>query len=483
MSPILPRLFAAAWCGFAIAAAPAVLRADIDRTHAPAPLPEPKASFPDYKQVILPNGLKIFVVENHREPTVTFRLLIKAGDAFDGSRPGLADTTASLLNRGTAKRTALQFAEETDFIGASVEASSGTDSTEVSASGLTKDTAKLLDLFTDAALHPAFPPAELAKHQRQAISALVEAKQQPATLASKLRGKLLYGSSHPYGAYPTEESLAGLNRDALVKFHDQYFSPDNATLAIVGDVRPEEVVPLVEKAFADWKVAATDTAGQPTFPQLPPVPKGVTVHLVDRPGSVQSNVLVCARGVARDNHDLPELGVLNSTLGGSSSGRLFTNLREKHGYTYGSYSNFSSNRVAGIFSVSAEVRNVVTVPAIDEIFNELRRIRTEPVPDPELGMQREFLAGSYLLSLESSMRTAERVQDIDLYKLPVDYYKTYASRVEAVTPDKIHALADARLDPDTMTVVVVGEAKEIKAGLEKFGPVTVYDTDLKVKTP
>ncbi len=480
MTRFLP---AAAALTLLIAAPAATLRADIDRTQPPAPLPEPKASFPDYKQVILPNGLKIFVVENHREPTVTFRLLIKAGDAFDGSRPGLADTTAALLNRGTAKRSAAQFAEETDFLGASVEAGSGADYTEVSADGLTKDLPKLLDLFADAALHPAFPEAEVAKQKRQALSALVEGKQQPATLASKLRGKLLYGGDHPYGAFPTEESLGGLRRADLVKFHDEYFSPDNATLAIVGDIRADEVVPLVEKAFADWKVAASDTTGQSKFPDLPPPPKGVTVHLVDRPGSVQSNILVCGRGVERNNHDVPELGVLNSILGGGFSGRLFQNLRERHGYTYGSSSSFASNRVAGIFSASAEVRNVVTVPAIEEIFNEIRRIDEQPVPDPELGMQREYLAGNYLLSLESPMRTAERVQDIDLYKLPVDYFKNYASRVEAVTPENVKMLADKYLDPNTLTVVVVGEAKDIRASLEKIGPVTVYDTDLKVKTP
>ena len=367
MITVRPRFFLAAALAF-FAPAPLALRADIDRTHAPAPLPEPKASFPDYKQVILPNGLKIFVVENHREPTITFRLLIKAGDAFDGSRPGLADTTASLLNRGTAKRTAAQFAEETDFLGASVEAGSGPDSTEVSASGLIKDLPKLLDLFTDAALHPAFPDDELAKQKRQAISALAEGKQQPATIASKLRGKLLYGSDHPYGAFPTEESLGGLQRADLVKFHDEYFSPDNATLAVVGDIRADEVVPLVEKAFAEWRVASADTSRQPTFPDLPKLPAKITVHLVDRPGSVQSNILVCARGVERNNHDVPELGVLNSTLGGGFSGRLFQNLRERHGYTYGSSSAFSSNRVAGIFSASAEVRNAVTVPAIEEVF-------------------------------------------------------------------------------------------------------------------
>ncbi len=464
-----------------LGAAPA-LRADIDRTQPPKPGPEPKASFPDFKQDVLPNGLKIFTVEDHREPTVNFRLLIKAGDAYDQGRSGLADTTAALLNRGTKKRTAAQFAEETDFIGASVEAGSGPDAITVSAEGLTKDLPKILDLFADAALHPVFPADELVKQQRQAISALEEGKQRSATLAAKLRGKLLYGPDHPYGAFPTEESLGGLDRASLERFHEQFFTPDNATLAIVGDIKAADVVPMVERAFAEWKATASDTARQPTFPDLPKPPEKLTIHLVDRPGSVQSNILVCGRGIPRNNPDVPELGVLNSILGGGFSGRLFQNLRERHGYTYGSSSGFSYNRVAGIFSATAEVRNAVTVPSIEEIFNEVKRIDTDPVPDPELTMQRDYLAGNYLLSLESPATTAARVQEIDLYKLPVDYFKTYVSRVTAVNAERIKALADKYVNPAGLTVVVVGEAKEIKPALEKLGPVIVYDTDLKAVT-
>ena len=275
-----------------------VSRADVDRTQPPKPGPQPKASFPDFKQDVLPNGLKIFTVEDHREPTVNFRLLIKAGDAYDQGQPGLADTTASLLNRGTTKRTAEQFAQETDFIGATVEAGSGQDAITLSAEGLTKDLPKILDLFVDAALHPVFPADELAKQQRQAISALVESKQRPATLASKLRGKLLYGPDHPYGAFPTEESLSGLKREDLEKFHAAFFTPDNATLAIVGDIKAADVLPMVEKAFAEWKAGAIDTARLPTFPDLPKPPEKLTIHLVDRPGSVQSDIVVCGRGRA-----------------------------------------------------------------------------------------------------------------------------------------------------------------------------------------
>ena len=203
---------------------------------------------------------------------------------------------------------------------------------------------------------------------------------------------------------------------------------------------------------------------------------------MDRPGSVQSNILVCGDGVPRNNPNVPELGVLNSILGGGFSGRLFQNLRERHGYTYGSSSGFSMNRVTGIFSASAEVRNTVTVPAIEEIMNEIRRIDAEPVPDPELDMQRQYLAGNYLLSLENPGVLAARVQEIDLYKLPVDYFKTYAGRVTKVSADQIKELAGKYIHPDGLTVIVVGEAKEVAPALEKLGPVTVYDTDLKVKT-
>lgn len=456
--------------------------ADLDRTHPPKPGPAPKAPFPDFKEDTLPNGLKIFAVEDHRQPTVTLRLLVKGGDSVDGRQPGLADTVAALLNRGTEKRSAEEFAKETDFLGASVEAGSGADALTVNAEGLMKDLPKVLDLFADAALHPAFPDDELAKEQRQAISALEQSKQVPASLASKLRGKLLYGSEHPYGSYATEESLGSMKHADLVRYHAQNFSPDNATLAVVGDFKTAEVLPLVEKAFAGWAVAKSDTARTPVFPDTPKLPDTLTINLVNRPGSVQSNILVCGKGVPRNNPDVPEMGVLNSILGGGFSGRLFQNLREKHGYTYGSSSGFSMNRQTGIFSASAEVRNAVTAPAIEEIFNEIRRIDAEPVPDPELEMQRQYLAGNYLLSLENPGVTAARVQEIDLYKLPVDYFKTYASRVAKVSVDKIKELAGKYVHPDGLTVIVVGEAKEIKPALEKLGPVTVYDTDLKVVT-
>ena len=193
---------------------------------------------------------------------------------------------------------------------------------------------------------------------------------------------------------------------------------------------------------------------------------------------MQSTVVVTSPGVARNNPDFSELGVVNSTLGGGFSGRLFQNLREKNAYTYGAGSRFAAQQLGGLFSASSDVRNAVTEPAIVEILNELKRIREQPIDEKELAMQRDYLAGNYLLSLESPGTTAARVQEIEFFGLPADYYKGYARRVAAVTPEKAKELAQKYLRDDKLTIVVVGEAKEIQPMLEKLGPVTVYNTNL-----
>ena len=457
-----------------------VLRAEepaVDRTHPPAAGPEPAVAFPDTRERTLPNGLKIFVVESRRQPTVTFRLLLKRGAIADGDKPGVASATADLLNEGTATRDADRFAEEADGLGAEVEASAGNDSLSVTASGLTKFLPQVLDLFADAALRPTFPEERLKKHQRRSLSRLAQERQQPGSLAGKLRGKLLYGDKHPYGAYETEASVKALRREDLVAFHQVNFLPNHATLAVVGDVNTDAVVAQIAKAFGDWKPGDLPAL---ELPALPPGPTKLTVHLVDRPASVQSAVLVCAPGVRRADPDVPELGVVNGVLGGGENGRLFLNLRERRGYTYGSGSSFGSAREAGLFSASAEVRNDVTEPAVREMLAEIGRIRDEPIPEPELARQRSSMAGNYLLSLESPATVASRVQEMELYGLPGDYYRTYARRIGGVTVERAQALAKAHVPaPDRVTVVVVGEAKDIRPALEKLGPVVGYDQDLR----
>ena len=447
--------------------------ADIDRTQKPEPTPAPTSAFPDYKTVTLPNGLRVFIIEDDRKPTVTFRLIIRSGSLFD-AKTGTADFTAELLNRGTATRDAAAFALATDSIGVAIESDASTDAISVSAAGLTKYTPQILDLFSDAVFHPAFPAEQFAKLQRQTLSSLEEEKQQPAKLAAKLTGKVLYGA-HPYGAYLTPAAVQALTRDDLLAFHREHFCPNNATLAIVGDVKAADILAEVTRVFGGW------AKGGPRMMKMaaPPAMHGLSIHLLDRPGSVQSNIVIVQPGPPRANPDTPELNVLNATLGGGFSGRLFQNLREKHGWTYGAYSAFDMRKFGGGFSASAETRNEVTAPAIVETLKEISRLADEPVPEPELALQRQYNIGNYLLSLENTARTAQRVQDIDLYGLPADFYKTYATRMAAVTPEKMQELAKKYLSTTDLAIIVVGEAKDVQPALEKIGKVTVYDQDLQ----
>ena len=477
-----PRLFHPTLCALATLASafaplsPALAAPEPDRSVKPEPGPAPAISFPDFQEVTLPNGLRIFAIQDDRRPSVTFRLVLKSGSVFDGEKTGTASFTATLLNRGTTRRDAAAFARETDFLGSRIEAMAGPDSISLTASALNKYTAQLLDLMGDAVQNPVFAEEQLGKIRKQSLSALEAQKQEPAKLSAKLVGKLVYGG-HPYGNFSTPESVRAITRDDLVRFHSTHFRPNNATLAVVGDVSLKEILPLIEKTFGSWQKGEIPPAPKAPFPTI----QGRSVHLIDRPGSVQSNIVVCKSGPARNTPDLPEVLVLNATLGGGFSGRLFSNLREKHGWTYGAYSAFDLRLQGGDFEASAETRNEVTAPAITEILKEISRIRDEAVPEDELRLQREYNVGNYLLSLENSNRTAQRVQDMDLYGLPSDFYRNYARRMSSVSPELLQKTARTHLDSDNALIVVVGEAKDIKASLESLGPVTVYGTDLKAQ--
>ena len=471
-SPRLPLMKLPLFILLAGLAVPAF--AEIDRTKKPEPDPAPAASFPEYKTVTLPNGLKVFVIEDDRKPTLTLRLILRSGSIFDGTKTGTAKFVANMLNRGTENRDAATLAYETDSIGMSLEAAAGPDAISVGASGLTKYTHKILELFSDAIFHANFPADQFAKLQRKALSGLEQEKQQPAILADKLTAKILYGQ-HPYGDHLTPESVMAIQREDLVAFHKAHFIPNDATLAIVGDVKASEILPKIEKIFGPWQKGEVFA---PTLPAIPSV-HGITIHLVDRPGSVQSNIVIAQPGPARDNPDTPELNVVNATIGGGFSGRLFQNLREKHGWTYGAYSAFDLRKYGGTFEANAETRNEVTAPAVEETIKEIARLRDEVAPEAEISLQRQYNVGNYLLSLENSARTAQRVQDIDLYNLPADFYKTYARRMSATTPDQVAALAKKYISATDLDIIVVGEAIEIRPGLEKIGKVIVYDQDLK----
>lgn len=446
----------------------------LDRSKRPDPGPAPASSFPDYETVKTDEGLTLFVIESDRQPTVTYRLMLRSGGLFDGDKTGLAEFVADMLDKGVEGKSAYELASEIDFIGASLSASASSDFLAVSVSGLSKYKEQLLDILVSVVLTPTFPESELDKLKQRVVSNLISERSEPDAMADKLRRKLVYGDGG-YGAFKTEESVASITRDDLVAFHKKHFIPNNASLAIVGALGAKEGKSLVSDRLGSWKSGSV-----PMLPELnAPEIANRSVHLIDRADSVQSTVRVAQQSVPRSNPDAPELRVVMSVLGGGFSGRLFQNLREDKGYTYGAGSYAANAAKMGAIVSYSDVRNEVTAPAIGEIFNELDRIRDEPIPEAELDMHKKYLAGNYMLSLERATTIAQNVQEIDIYDLAPDYYQTYVSQLMSVTPELAQKLARKYLRPGNSAIAIVGKRDEIGESLEQFGEITVYNEKLE----
>ncbi len=454
----------------------AVAHTQPDRSKKPAPGPVPAVSFPAYHESTLENGLKLIVIEDRAQPVVTLRLLIKSGSEFDGrEKSGIAYFVTGLLTQGTATRSAEEFAAEADMHGLSISASAADDAMSVSGSGLKKHMPVLLRLMTDAVFNPVFPEVELEKARKQTLSGLAVEKKSPGEISTRLEITVGF-NDHPYSNFGTEAGVKSITRDDIVAFHRRFFIPNNASLAVIGDIKPDEAAREIKRYFGSWKKGET---ANPIFPEAKPI-RGISVHLTDLGSSqTQTALSIVATGMKRNNPDWTKFSILNSILGGGSSGRLYNNLREKHGFTYGAYSSMDGRRQAGIWTASAEVRRVATDSAVREILSEIRRVNEERVPSDELEMHKQYLAGTFLLSLENPATTAVRVQEIDLYGLPKDYYRTYVSNIASTKPDDIMRLARMYLPPDNLAVTAVGDAASIYEALKKFGHVHMYDTDMK----
>jgi len=447
----------------------------IDRSQRPEADLAPEISFPPYTTFILDNGLKVFFVEDPR-PLVTMRLLVRGGNAVAGEQTGLGDAVADLLTKGSGENSAQKFAEKIDFVGGSILASASEDAISLRASGLKKYIEAIAGLFAQVILEPRFPETELTKYKALQIDGLEASKKQADFIADYAVSKVLYGNA-PFARMPTKEDINSISRDALLDYHKTSFSPKNSTLALVGNFSPEEAKEFVEKYFADWKSASK-------APQL--LSGGVKIGnqkivLVDRPTSVQSAVRIVGPGPGYTDHDRTRAFLVNSIFGGGTGlgNRLAMNLRETHGWTYSPYSYFTANLFGGSFVAAADVRNSVTDSAIGEIIRELERMVGERVLAEELNLNVQSSVGNYLMSLANPERTAARVQNIDFYGLPSDYYDKLVDVYTTTTADDILGIARKYFQKEDMAVVVVGKASEIREDLERFGEVTLWNEDLE----
>ena len=438
-----------------------------------------KVKLPRPVETVLSNGIHVMILEDHRFPLVTVEFDIDGAGAFyePANLPGLAGTTARLLDQGTKTRTSKQIAEQIDSLGASISASApfGSGSTVVNASGLSDTFDQWFALATDVLLHPTFPADELMQYQSRAKPALLQQRSQPNFLANQTMSRALYGSYPASVVTPTPESIDAMTPAMLADWHDKRYAPQNTILAISGDVHAEALIPKLRLWLAEWKSSKVSVK----FPPSPAAQVKTKVFLVDRPGSVQTTLLMGNLAIDRTNPDYPALVVLNEILGGGAASRLFLNLREEKGYTYGVYSNLVARKYAGPWTAGGDLRTEVTDGAMTEFLRELNRIRDEKVSDAELDPAKRSIVAHFALSLESPQQVIGYAITRKAYNFPPDYWDKYPAQIAAITADDVQRVARKYINPATMQVVAVGDASKIKTILEKYGPVEAVDSSGK----
>ncbi len=437
-----------------------------------------QVTFPRPAEAELSNGLQVLVLEDHFLPKVLFQLMIPHGSLDDPEdMPGMASFTADLLSEGAGDLSSVDIANRLDSMGASfsAQANFGSQVTQVSISGLAEHTQGIVSLFATLLLDPTFPQDEVAKYKTRETAALQQLRTRPSFLADERFMKALYAGPASVTA-PTEASLAALDSAKLRAFHDTYYLPNGAILAVTGDVRFDEIVPMLEEALGGW---APGDAPERAHPEIHPN-EHRTIDLVDRPGSVQTTLKLGNVGIVRTDPDYVAINVLNQVLGANASSRLFLKLREEKGYTYGAYSRFRATTYPGPWYASADVRTQVTGPALGEFLSELQKMIDTPVPEEELQNAKRAIIARFALSLERPEVLAARAVELKYYGLPDDYWDNYPQAVAAVTAEDIQRLAAKYLDTDRLRIVAVGDGDQILEALKPYGPVTRHDAEGKV---
>jgi predicted Zn-dependent peptidase len=441
-----------------------------------------KVKLPRAQEATLKNGLEVILLESHKVPTFNMQLVVLSGGLSD--KPdyrGLATFTAALLREGTSKRSSKDIAEQVDALGATLTANSGLSSmtSVVNTSGLVENLDQTLDLFADVIRNPTFPQPEVDKYKTRTLAQLQFQRSIPQFLAAEQFQRAIYGTDHPASLVaPPAESLKKLTSKDLAEFHATYYRPNNAIVAIVGDVTMKEILPKLEKAFGDWEKG---TVPATTIPAAP-AQTDSRIYLIDRPGSVQTVIQLGTLGIERTSPDYFAVLMADRVLGGGPSGRLFMNLREDKGYTYGAYSNFGGSKFKGTWISSSEVRTDVTEGAMKEFMYELNRMRNEPVTAEELDNAKRAIIGNFALSLEQPQALLQNIITQKLYNLPADYWDTYAQKVSAITTADVQRAAKQYIDLGHLQVVAVGDAAKAREVLAKYGKVEMYDAEGKPVT-
>jgi zinc protease len=434
------------------------LAAEGERAAPPAPIAPRPVAAPRMAERTLPNGLKVVVAKSTEVPLSTAYLVFNGGAATDpADRPGLATVAASLAAKATETLSAPELAARIEQLGAQVGGSASADGTTMFVAAPETSLEAAGRLLSDIVRRPAFAPAELERERKQRLDSLQINLRQPGYIANQAIGRVLYGTA-PYGApSATPAALQALTREELQRHQQTWWRPDNATLILTGSLEPAEGFALAERLFGDWRPPA---AARPALPAnragTAPQPR---VVVVDLPGAGQASVNVALRAIERRDPDFYPLTLANSVLGGSSTGRLFQEVRVKRALSYGSYSNLSTRRDEGFLSASAQTKNETADEVAEVLIAELTRLGAEPIGPDVLDPRKTFLTGAYARQAETTTGLGGILANLALQDVPLSEFSRYASSLQGVTPAQVSTALSGEIDPRQASIVIVGDAK------------------------
>jgi predicted Zn-dependent peptidase len=441
------------------------------RKQSPAAGEAPKIQIGKAETFKLSNGLTVILVENHKLPTVSFRVFVDKDPVLEKEAAGYTNFLGELLTAGTKTRSKAQINQEIDFIGASLSA----DQNGVSGSCLTKHTDKLLEIMADALLRPTFPQEELDKARVRTLSDLASQKDDAGAIASVAGSVVRYGKDHPYGENMSEESVGKITLEQIKSHYNTYFKPNISYLVVTGDITRAKLEDYSKQYFGRW---ASGKVPEHTY-STPKAPEKTKVAFVHKPGAVQSVInITYPIDLQPGAPDGIRARVANTILGGYFNSRVNANLREGHGWTYGARSSLTPDELVGFFNGTASVRNAVTDSSITEFIREMRRLSTEKVPEQELQVVKNVIAGQFSQNLEEPGTIASFALSTIRYKLPADYYEKYLEELQRVTADDVMAIAKKFINPDRAHVLVVGNRDAVADKLKQFsadGKIDFYD--------
>ena len=436
----------------------------------PKPGPAPTINIKKPISFVLPNGLKVLVVEDHKLPRVSYNLSMDNAPYAEGNKKGVADLTSNLIGNGTQKTSKNIFNEEIDFLGANINF----HSSGAYANGLSKYSKRILELMAEGALSPKFTQEELDKEKDKLIENLKTEEKSVAAVAGRVENVLVYGKSNPNGEYLSEQTIKNVTLADVQSNYATYFVPERAYLVIIGDVKYKEIKKSVEDLFGSWKKAK---APQQTYTE----PKNVNqtqIDFIDMPNAVQSEIsVVNTVNLKLSDPDYFPVIVANQVLGGDFNSYLNMNLREAHGWTYGARSSVGTNKYGvSKFKANSQVRNAVTDSAVVEFLKEIKRIRSEKVTDEALNNVKSGYVGKFVMQVEKPQTVARYALNIETEALPADFYENYIKNIQAVTADDVMRVMKKYVLENNLRIIITGKGSEVIPGLEKLKiPMFYYD--------